>query len=89
MSDPRRGVDAEHAAAAAAAQSNGGEGAAPLDHEVLVLAGVVVLGAIMSVLDTTIVNVALATVGRELHTSLSTVQWVSTGRSSSWPPPDG
>jgi MFS family permease len=33
----------------------------------------------MSVLDTTIVNVALATVGRELHTSLSTVQWVSTG----------
>jgi MFS family permease len=40
---------------------------------------VVVIGAIMSILDTTIVNVALATLGRDLHASLATVQWVSTG----------
>ncbi len=43
------------------------------------VASVVVVGAIMSILDTTIVNVALATLGRELHSSLSTIQWVSTG----------
>jgi EmrB/QacA subfamily drug resistance transporter len=40
---------------------------------------VVVLGSIMSILDTTIVNVALETLGRELHSSLSSIQWVITG----------
>jgi EmrB/QacA subfamily drug resistance transporter len=40
---------------------------------------VVILGSIMSILDTTIVNVALATLGRELHSSLSSIQWVITG----------
>ena len=40
---------------------------------------VVVLGAITSILDTTIVNVALATLGRDLHASLSTIQWVASG----------
>src|SRR3954469_21070611 len=33
----------------------------------------------MSILDTTIVNVALQTLSRELHAPLSTIQWVSTG----------
>ena len=33
----------------------------------------------MAVLDTTIVNVALDTLSRELHAPLSTIQWVSTG----------
>ena len=33
----------------------------------------------MSILDTTIVNVALETLSRELHAPLSTIQWVSTG----------
>jgi MFS family permease len=33
----------------------------------------------MSILDTTIVNVALATLGRDLHASLSTIQWVASG----------
>src|SRR3954451_18449724 len=33
----------------------------------------------MSILDTTIVNVALETLSRELHASLNTIQWVSTG----------
>ncbi|MBV8941370.1 MAG: DHA2 family efflux MFS transporter permease subunit, partial [Solirubrobacterales bacterium] len=50
-----------------------------LDRGVIVVASVVVIGAIMSILDTTIVNVALATLGRELHASLSTIQWVASG----------
>jgi len=33
----------------------------------------------MSVLDTTIVNVALATLGHDLHSSISQIQWVVTG----------
>src|SRR5690348_15576030 len=37
------------------------------------------LGAIMSILDTTIVNVALATLGRDLHASIAQVQWIVTG----------
>jgi MFS family permease len=45
----------------------------------VLVASVVVVGAIMSILDTTIVNVALATLGRELHASLSTIQWVASG----------
>jgi EmrB/QacA subfamily drug resistance transporter len=58
------------------AQSGGSD---KLDRGILIVASVVVVGAIMSILDTTIVNVALATLGRELHSSLSTIQWVSTG----------
>src|SRR5438034_9701106 len=50
-----------------------------LDRNVLVLGGVVVLGMILAILDATIVNVAVPTLGRELHTSISTVQWVMTG----------
>jgi EmrB/QacA subfamily drug resistance transporter len=40
---------------------------------------VVVIGSIMSILDTTIVNVALDTLSRELHSSISQIQWVVTG----------
>jgi EmrB/QacA subfamily drug resistance transporter len=43
------------------------------------IAGVVILGMVMSILDTTIVNVALDTLGRDLHSSLSQIQWVITG----------
>ncbi len=43
------------------------------------VAGVVILGMIMSILDTTIVNVALRTLGHELHSSISQIQWVVTG----------
>src|SRR3954447_9042063 len=50
-----------------------------LDRDLLPLASVAVLGTIMSILDTTIVNVAIETLGRELHASLSSIQWVSTG----------
>jgi EmrB/QacA subfamily drug resistance transporter len=50
-----------------------------LERPVLAVAGVVVVGAIMSILDTTIVNIALRTLGNDLHASLGAVQWVSTG----------
>jgi len=43
------------------------------------IAGVVILGMIMSILDTTIVNVALRTLGHDLHSSISQIQWVITG----------
>jgi EmrB/QacA subfamily drug resistance transporter len=43
------------------------------------VAVVVILGAIMSVLDTTIVNVALDTLATDLHSSLDDIQWVVTG----------
>jgi EmrB/QacA subfamily drug resistance transporter len=43
------------------------------------IGGVVMLGSVMSILDTTIVNVALATLGTDLNVSVSEVQWVVTG----------
>jgi EmrB/QacA subfamily drug resistance transporter len=50
-----------------------------IERHVWVVAGVVILGMLMSILDTTIVNVALRTLGHDLHSSLSQVQWVITG----------
>jgi MFS family permease len=50
-----------------------------LDRSTLVVAGVATLGLIMAALDTTIVNVALDTLSRKLHSPLSSIQWVSTG----------
>jgi EmrB/QacA subfamily drug resistance transporter len=43
------------------------------------VSAVVIVGSIMSILDTTIVNVALATLGRELHATVAEIQWVVTG----------
>ncbi|MEA2496985.1 MAG: hypothetical protein QOJ29_4896 [Thermoleophilaceae bacterium] len=43
------------------------------------ISAVVIVGSIMSILDTTIVNVALATLRRDLHSSISQIQWVVTG----------
>jgi EmrB/QacA subfamily drug resistance transporter len=50
-----------------------------LPDDVRPIAIVVIVGAIMSILDTTIVNVALQTLREDLGTSLATIQWVSTG----------
>jgi len=50
-----------------------------LSPEIRRVAVVVVVGAIMSILDTTIVNVALESLARDLNAPLSTIQWVSTG----------
>jgi EmrB/QacA subfamily drug resistance transporter/deazaflavin-dependent oxidoreductase (nitroreductase family) len=49
-----------------------------LSRQILVPAAVVVLGAITTVLDATIVNVALPTLGQDLHASIATIQWVPT-----------
>ena len=50
-----------------------------VDRATLVVSAVATLGLIMAVLDTTIVNVALDTLSRDLGAPLSTIQWVSTG----------
>jgi EmrB/QacA subfamily drug resistance transporter len=43
------------------------------------IAGVVIIGMTMSILDTTIVNVALDTLGKDLHSTIAQIQWVATG----------
>jgi len=50
-----------------------------LDRKLLAIASVVVLGAIMSILDTTVVNVAINTLARDFETELATIQWIVTG----------
>ena len=50
-----------------------------LSRHVWRISAVVVIGSIMSILDTTIVNVALETLSRELNASISEIQWVVTG----------
>jgi EmrB/QacA subfamily drug resistance transporter len=50
-----------------------------IDAYVWRISAVVIVGSIMSILDTTIVNVALDTLGRELHATISQIQWVVTG----------
>lgn len=52
---------------------------ATLDASLLRIAGVVVLGTIMAILDTTIVNVAIRDLSREFSAPLATMQWVATG----------
>src|SRR6202161_4955642 len=51
----------------------------PLDRETLIVAAVVLLGAIMSILDTTVVHVAIDHLAVVFHSSLTTIQWVVTG----------
>ncbi|HWD73688.1 MAG TPA: DHA2 family efflux MFS transporter permease subunit [Solirubrobacteraceae bacterium] len=50
-----------------------------IEPHVMRVATVVILGAIMSVLDTTIVNVALHDLSLDLHATLGGIQWVITG----------
>ncbi len=50
-----------------------------IDARVWKLSAVVLLGSVMSILDTTIVNVALDTLRRDLHSSIAQIQWVVTG----------
>src|ERR1700710_1837314 len=59
--------------------SHGPEASERIEPYVWKIAGVVILGMIMSILDTTIVNVALRTLGHDLHSSISQIQWVVTG----------
>jgi EmrB/QacA subfamily drug resistance transporter len=50
-----------------------------IDAYVWRISAVVIVGSIMSILDTTIVNVALATLGSRLHSPIAQIQWVVTG----------
>lgn len=50
-----------------------------LDPAILKLGFILVVGALAPLFDTTIINVAIDTLGHELHTSVATVQWVITG----------
>jgi EmrB/QacA subfamily drug resistance transporter len=50
-----------------------------IDRALLAVASVVVLGTIMSILDTTVVNVAIRTLAVTFKTTLPTIQWVATG----------
>src|ERR1700729_843907 len=62
-----------------AAHGHDPDGSLKIERHVWVISGVVILGMIMSILDTTIVNVALRTLGHDLHSSISQIQWVVTG----------
>ncbi|WP_410173551.1 DHA2 family efflux MFS transporter permease subunit [Frankia nepalensis] len=66
------------AAAAPEAMGTGGS-SARLDPALLKLSATVMLGAMMVILDTTIVSVAIHALGSEFETSLSTISWVTTG----------
>lgn len=50
-----------------------------LDRETLIVAGVVMLGATMSNLDTTVINAAVDHLAVAFNSSLTTIQWVVTG----------
>jgi EmrB/QacA subfamily drug resistance transporter len=49
-----------------------------LDREILKLGGVVVIGMVVAILDATVVNVAVPTLGADFHASIATIQWVMT-----------
>lgn len=50
-----------------------------LDSSVWKIAGVALFGALLAQLDATIVNVSLSSLAVDLHSSLATVQWVTSG----------
>ncbi|MCD5312247.1 DHA2 family efflux MFS transporter permease subunit [Kineosporia babensis] len=68
---PEPGSPEAKAAAATAPQD--------LDRGLLLIAACVVLGAIMSILDVTVVNVALPQLVTDFDSDLATIQWVATG----------
>ena len=51
----------------------------PIDPNVVRIATVLIVGGLAVVFDTTIVSVALHTLAAQLDTTVSTIQWVSTG----------
>jgi len=50
-----------------------------LDRSTWIVAAVVLLGAVMSILDTTVINVAIDRLAIDFDSSLTTIQWVVTG----------
>src|ERR1700722_7355301 len=71
----------------AGARDNSNDGSTPggggeadrLGPEVWKITAVTAAGAFMAQLSTTMVNVSLSSLGTELHASLSTIQWVTSG----------
>lgn len=59
--------------------NSGFGGSDQIDRALLTLSAVVVLGTVMAILDTTVVNVAINTLATSFHTTLPTIQWVATG----------
>jgi MFS family permease len=51
----------------------------PLGPAVWRVVAVAALGPLLSTLDATVINVSLSTLERELHASISTIQWVISG----------
>jgi EmrB/QacA subfamily drug resistance transporter len=49
-----------------------------LDPNLRKLSGILIIGIVAALLDTTVVNVAIDTLGRDLHASVSSLQWVNT-----------
>jgi EmrB/QacA subfamily drug resistance transporter len=68
----------EHTAMQRSTDLPANETSGRIDPHVKRVAIVIVLGSIMSILDTTIVNVALDSLSRDLHTPLNNIQWVIT-----------
>ena len=67
------------ARAATRTQASARRDAGALDRETMIVASVVLLGAVMSILDTTVVNVAINRLAIDFNASLTTIQWVVTG----------
>jgi MFS family permease len=51
----------------------------PLDPSIWKISSVAVLGSFLSQLDATVVNVSLSSLAVKLHSSLSAIQWVTSG----------
>ncbi len=64
-------------------QGGGGDSAASggrrLDRKLVLVATMVTLVTLMAILDTTVVNVAIAAIAQDFGASLTTIQWVVTG----------
>jgi hypothetical protein len=70
------GVDHMSTAASLSAQNTADT---TLDPKLLRIAVVISVGSLMSILDTTIVNVAISALAKSFGTSLAVIQWVATG----------
>src|SRR6476661_9733678 len=80
MAEPPGNGAVTGGAASSPARADGDPGRSDkIEAHVWIISGVVIVGMIMSILDTTIVNVALDTLSKDLHAPLSQVQWVVTG----------
>ena len=67
------------ARAAPRTQASARRDAGALDRGTMIVASVVLLGAVMSILDTTVINVAINRLALDFNAPLTTIQWVVTG----------